>query len=454
MDNPDISLRSVFYPLDVREDDPTQCVKYWSNGYIKPQTQSVVGRPLDLANGLTATPTGNSLVIQPGNGAANIAAKSPTVSRINSTDSLSDGFMRWTMINFWSNAAPADGLVRCWLTDLVTSENPFYNIGDCEVDVTARVRVNFNGDTNTNATLRVGIMPRHSPFNTSTGKLELGGGALFLASRLNPNWQIHNIRSTHNYAAAGFGGIVSTKVTNTSAPWDQWATLRVWASKYGNWIRYYINGELVTTITDFGDGRYMHGLGADRLSSAMMCGVFFRKDDLYTTTNHPHADIDFVSIKMFPNRTGVAATEDVIPDTISYTPIGYDTVDLLYTYAQHQITGIDRPIRVKVEYMFGVSVGVGLYADQQLVPFQDGEPAWNSSSSPLDEGFMDVPHGTAFVVSPNQYLAFGYDGVVGGANAAPSTFTVTLKEYDTGTIIAQFDCITSAGMTGGGPGPL
>lgn len=450
MDNPDISLRSVFYPLDVREDDPTQCVKYWTNGYIKPQTQSVLGRPTDITTGAAATPTGNSYVVQPGNGAANIAAKSPTVSRINSTDSLSDGFMRWTMINYWTSQNPADGLVRCWFTDLLTSENPAYNIGDCEVDVTARVRLNFNGETTTNTTLRVGLVPRHSPFDLTTGKCVQGGGALFLASRLNPNWQIHNIRSTHSFN----NGIVSTKVTNTDIPWNQWATLRVWASKYGEWIRYYINGQLVQTITDFDDGRYMHGLGTDRFSSGMMCGLFFRKDDLYTTTNHPHADIDFVSIKMFPNRTGVTPTEDVIPNTISYTPIGYDTVDLLYIYSQHQITGIDRPIRVKAEYMFGVTPGVGLYADQQQVPFLNGESSWSSNSSPFDEGFMDIQDGTAFVVSPNQYLAFGYDGVVGGANGAPSTFTVTLKEYATGTIIAQFDCVTSAGMTGGGPGPL
>lgn len=442
MDNPDISLRSVFYPLDVREDDPTQCVKYWSNGYIKPQTQSVIGRPTDITNGSTATPTGNSYVFQPGH-LGLIAVKSPTVTRINSTDSLSDGFMRWTMINWWTSQNPSDGLVRCWFSDLLTGENPAYQIGDCEVDVTARVRVNFNGETTTNTNFRVGIVPRHARFYPDTGEFDNGGGAFFLASRVSSNWQIYNIRTVN--------GANSTKITNTSVPWNQWATLRVWVSKYGEWIRYYINGELVATITDFADGRYMHGLGADRTNTGLMCGLFFRKDDLYTTTNHPHADIDFVSIKMFPNRTGVAATEDVIPNTISYMPIGYDTVDLLYTYAQHQITGIDRPIRVKAEYLLP---GVGLYADQQNVPFTDGEPAWSSSASPLDEGFMDVPHGTAFVVSPNQYLAFGYDGVVGGANGAPSTFTVTLKEYDTGTIIAQFDCITSAGMTGGGPGPL
>jgi hypothetical protein len=442
MDNPDISLKSVFYPLDVREDDPSQCVKYWTNGYVGTPSQTFVSRPTDVANNMIVAPSGNSLVLMPGS-TATLGGRSPNVTRVNSSDSLSDGFMRWTMKNTWQGTA-GEELCRCWFTDLGTSENPAFQIGDCEVDVVARVRMNFNGETTTNSTLRVGIIPRHAPYNPNTNLLDGGGAAMFLASRISPNWTIRLVRV--NLMDFSFDQLSFP----TFVPWDQWATLRVWASKYGDWVRFYINGQLILTATNVSHTKYLHTINDARLNTGQMCGVFFRKDDQYTTTTHPHADVDFAVTKMFYNRTGTAPVEDIIPNTISYAPIGYDTVDDLYTYSQHQITGIDRPIRVKVEYSGAATAATAVYFRIHLLPAQDGEPQWSlNGSNPESEAFTRITSNSSFVVSPNQYLSFGYDGPAGIADGYPSNFTITLREAETNTQIAQFDCITTSGM--GGP---
>jgi hypothetical protein len=133
-----------------------------------------------------------------------------------------------------------------------------------------------------------------------------------------------------------------------------------------------------------------------------------------------------------PNLIAVSRQTDVVNDAITFGNVGYDDKGGIYYYTGRRITGINRPIRIKISY--DDSYGT-LYYSKNYPAFPPGED-FVDEIDPLSLGFISLNTTETITANPGDYLYFGVEKIQAG-----NQFAVLTNFLNNDSLISYIDLV-------------
>lgn len=271
------SIGTGFYPFDIREFDPHKCVRMYCDGML-PEDQNTVIRPTGGAR------SGDMVITIPYSESVN-GDRSASVVRIQDYSSNSSGYIR---IQTKNNIIL---MSRSWISDRTLPAQGQLYLGPYEMDTTARVRYNRNGNTGSIlVSPRVGWHTGHVD-NVPNSGLGMTETAAFTVLNNETTWFTHTCTTKANNTE-------EVNRINTGINCDEWHTLRVYAPAGGKQVIYSIDGSVVHIENN--DLYLPNNPAIVPIGQGLQGGLTLRSVE--TLTNHPWLDVQWVLIRIFMDR--------------------------------------------------------------------------------------------------------------------------------------------------------